>query len=98
MEITIDMPTTQALRALHALEAIVESPFVAIPSDDRNALASLTIRLRRSREEHLFPRHAAEPAAAAQMSDAARARWRANYRAKHDRALTSKSYSHAAEV
>lgn len=98
MVITIDMPTTQALRACNALAELVGNPWVAIPTADREALAALTIRLQRSRAEYLFPHPAADPGAAAQMSDEARARWRANYRAKHDRALTSKSNSHAAEV
>ena len=98
MVITINMPTTQALRACNALAELVGNPWVAIPTADREALAALTIRLQRSRAEHLFPNTAAGPAAAAQISDEARARWRANYIAKRDRALTYKSYSHAAEV
>ena len=93
-EITISINDTTALVATNALRAIVESPFVAIDTRDREALAELADRLQDWRVKRLEPDRPAT-APAPQWSKEVHDVWVARYRWCRAHHVPFNQYPHA---
>lgn len=92
--ITIRLTDTDALRAINALGDIVESPYVAIDTRDREALAQLYDRLQDWRVNRLTPDNRAQVARSS-WSKEAHELWVQKYRWCRAHHVSLKNYPYA---